>query len=213
MTRGMKGCYVYCTDNETADYFRSRLRGLWPALVETVRPILARASNEPANVLPFRVLPMRDVQPYKNAVPVYPLKIAAGAFSGAQLGDLDTADWAMPDGVPIGPEMFIAQVVGESMNKKIPNGSWCLFRAKPGGTRQGKVVLAQHRDIADPDTGGNFTIKVYSSEKRADAEDGWRHERVVLSPRSTDTSFQPIVVDVQTRGDVQVLAELVAVLV
>jgi DUF2075 family protein len=25
MTRGMKGCFVYCTDPETADYFRSRL--------------------------------------------------------------------------------------------------------------------------------------------------------------------------------------------
>lgn len=27
MTRGMKGCYLYCTDQETADYFRHRLVG------------------------------------------------------------------------------------------------------------------------------------------------------------------------------------------
>lgn len=25
MTRGMKGCYVYCTDAETAEYFRAGL--------------------------------------------------------------------------------------------------------------------------------------------------------------------------------------------
>jgi DUF2075 family protein len=25
MTRGMKGCYVYCTDQETAEYFRAGL--------------------------------------------------------------------------------------------------------------------------------------------------------------------------------------------
>jgi DUF2075 family protein len=25
MTRGMKGCYVYCSDEETAGYFRDRL--------------------------------------------------------------------------------------------------------------------------------------------------------------------------------------------
>lgn len=25
MTRGMKGCYIYCTDNETADYFHARI--------------------------------------------------------------------------------------------------------------------------------------------------------------------------------------------
>lgn len=27
MTRGMKGCYLYCTDQETAQYFESRLAG------------------------------------------------------------------------------------------------------------------------------------------------------------------------------------------
>lgn len=25
MTRGMKGCYVYCADKETAEYLRSRI--------------------------------------------------------------------------------------------------------------------------------------------------------------------------------------------
>jgi DUF2075 family protein len=25
MTRGMKGCYIYCTDSETLDFFRSRI--------------------------------------------------------------------------------------------------------------------------------------------------------------------------------------------
>lgn len=25
MTSGMKGCYVYCSDEETANYFRARL--------------------------------------------------------------------------------------------------------------------------------------------------------------------------------------------
>jgi hypothetical protein len=209
----MKGCYVCCTDDETANYFRSRLRGLIPAILETVRPAPELASNETSSILPFRVLPTREVQRYRNAVPVVSLKIAAGAFADTQIVDLDSAEWATPSGVPIGPGMFIAQVVGESMNKKVPNGSWCLFRQNPGGTRQGKIVLAQHRDITDPDTGGSFTIKVYSSEKRAHAEDGWRHERVVLSPRSSDPSFQSIEVDVETRGDVQILAELVAVLV
>jgi hypothetical protein len=25
MSRGMKGCYIYCTDTETANYFRQQL--------------------------------------------------------------------------------------------------------------------------------------------------------------------------------------------
>jgi hypothetical protein len=48
--------------------------------------------------------------------------------------------------------MFVARVVGESMNRRIPNGAWCLFRVAGAGTRQGKVVLAQHREIEDAET-------------------------------------------------------------
>lgn len=33
MTRGMKGCYVYCSDEETASYFRDRLSPGAPAAV------------------------------------------------------------------------------------------------------------------------------------------------------------------------------------
>ena len=68
---------------------------------------------------------------------------------------------------PLGhrPDCLSHRVVGESMNRRIPNGSWCLFKLAPGGTRQGKVVLVQHRDIDDIDTGGHYTIKVYESEK------------------------------------------------
>ena len=31
MTRGMKGCYVYCTDEETREYFKARLTGVQDA--------------------------------------------------------------------------------------------------------------------------------------------------------------------------------------
>jgi hypothetical protein len=107
--------------------------------------------------------------------------------------------------------MFIAQVIGESMNRRIPSGSWCLFRLNPGGTRNGKVVVAQHRSIDDPDLGGQYTIKVYRSEKTC-AEDGeWRHERVTLHPDSTDPTFQPLVFTGE-HNEVQVIAELVTVL-
>lgn len=36
MTRGMKGCYVYCSDEETARYFRDRLSP--GALAAVVKP-------------------------------------------------------------------------------------------------------------------------------------------------------------------------------
>jgi len=147
-----------------------------------------------------------------NALPVLPLKIAAGTFSSSQSFDIDATEWAAPDGVVIRPDMFIAQVVGESMNKRIPNGAWCVFRANPAGTRQNKVVIAQHRSISDSETGGSFTVKVYSSEKQADGNSGLTNVSITLSPSSTDSSFAPIVVRHDDDAPVTVIAELIAVL-
>jgi DUF2075 family protein len=70
MTRGMKGCYIFCTDPETAEYFRSRLqRGVAEpqatvAKPPRLRPVVLAA---PGNVLPFRRLAKTDVEPFINA--------------------------------------------------------------------------------------------------------------------------------------------------
>ena len=98
------------------------------------------------------------------------------------------------------------------MNKRIPNGAWCLFSLNPGGTRQGKVVLVQHRSIDDPDTGGHYTIKTYQSEKTGSDDGGWQHRRITLRPESTDPSYKPIVFEDDATAELVVIAEMVAVL-
>jgi hypothetical protein len=70
------------------------------------------------------------------------------------------------------------------MNRRIPNGAWCLFRLAPKGSRAGRVVLAQHRDISDPETGGQFTVKLYESTKVSTPDDSWRHGSIVLRQES-----------------------------
>jgi phage repressor protein C with HTH and peptisase S24 domain len=55
--------------------------------------------------------------------------------------------------------MFVAKVVGKSMEPRIPDGSYCVFAAPVQGTRQGKIVLAQLRDQADPEGGERYTLK------------------------------------------------------
>lgn len=40
-------------------------------------------------------------------------------------------------------DMFIAKVVGHSMEPAIPNGSYCIFRIERGGSRNGTVVLGK----------------------------------------------------------------------
>jgi hypothetical protein len=69
------------------------------------------------------------------------------------------------------------------MNKIIPNGATCLFRLNPGGSRNGKIVLVECDDIQDGDSGSRYTVKEYQSLK-VDTEDGWRHQRILLRPRS-----------------------------
>ena len=87
-------------------------------------------------------------------------------MTSAQEQSVEEHDWVeLPDSFRPQPGHFVTRVVGESMNRRIPNGSWCLFKANPGGTRQGKVVIVEHRDIQDPETGTSCTVKVYSSEK------------------------------------------------
>ncbi len=224
MTRGMKGCYVYCTDAPLAAYLRSRLRtGLAVQPTDAAAHMQTRADEKPAAPVaaPARsdVVPLRRVTPAEReagvvAAPVIDLRFAAGAFSDPQALEVDATDWvALPDWVRPQPGLFVAQVVGESMNRRIPNGAWCLFRANPTGTRQGKLVVVQHRSIDDPETGGRYTVKVYSSEKVASEDDGWRHERIVLRPDSDRAGFEPIEMTVEEGGEeLAVVAEMLMTL-
>jgi hypothetical protein len=105
--------------------------------------------------------------------------------------------------------MFVAQVVGRSMEPAIPDGAWCLFRAPVEGTRHGKTVLAQLRDATDPETGQRYTVKRYRSEK-ARAGHSWRHETITLQPVNVD--FEPIVLAGADEGEIQIVAEFLEVL-
>lgn len=203
LSRGMKGCYIWCTDRETNDYFKELLGQLRKedALEEQPEPEEA----------PLQVVPSENVRPYENAVPLVDFKVAAGDFSDMQF--TEDCEWvALPDHLKPADGMFVAQVVGESMNRRIPNGAWCLFQRPPGGTRQGKIVLVQHRDIQDPETGGSFTVKRYVSEKQADPETDWSHLKIELRPDSSDAAFEPIVLESDSAADLRVIGEFKAVI-
>lgn len=214
MTRGMKGCYVYCTDSALAAYLRSRLNGSTfdtEAKSTGHEAITASADS--------KIFPLRRVSPTERAagvpaLPVVDLRFAAGAFSDAQSLEDGASDWvAPPEWIRPQAGMFVAQVIGESMNRRIPNGAWCLFRAAPEGTREGKVVVVQHRHIDDPETGGRFTVKVYSSEKVPIDGGSWRHRRVVLRPDTDQPGYRPIVLELEDgQEELQVVAEWLMVM-
>lgn len=215
MTRGMKGCYVYCTDAALAAYLRARLRDRAAEAAGQAPASDGRAQEEKgANVVPLRRVTPQERAGGVAAVPVVDLRLAAGVFSGFQTAEMDATDWvALPDWIRPQPGLFIAQVIGESMNRRIPNGAWCLFRTRPTGTREGKVVVAQHRRIEDPELGGRYTVKVYSSEKAPSEDGGWAHRRIMLRPDSDQPGFEPIVLDAENEDEgTAVVAELLMVL-
>ena len=117
----------------------------------------------------------------------------------------------LPDSFRLQKGHFVARVVGNSMNKRIPNGSWCLFKENPGGSRNNKVIIVQHKDIQDQDTGTSCTVKLYSSEKSNDG-DAWRHSKIVLKPDSYIDGYMELVFDNESEGELRVIGEFVAVI-
>lgn len=191
MYRGAYGTFVYACDENLSKYLRDMMHPL---------------ETKPGIV----ILPPEKVRPYKNCVPLYNLKAAAGALSEPQ--DARQIDWVeLPDRYTPSPDYFVCQVKGESMNRKIPNGSYCLFRKDLGGSRAGKIVLVQHRDIQDTDNGAGFTVKEYSSKKTIRGDRAFP-EKIILKPLSDDPVFEDIVFTEETAKELKVVGIFVAVL-
>lgn len=113
---------------------------------------------------PFKRVRPEPHEQNTTCIPLFSLKAAAGAFG--QMQSVEPEGWVLPaTSRKLRSGMFVAQVVGRSMEPRIPDGAWCLFAAPVTGARSGRVLLVQHREIDDPETGGNYTVKRYQSEK------------------------------------------------
>jgi len=175
MLRGIKGTYVYVCDKNLREYFAKHIEK------DQTEEIISYLDHE-------------NVIPYQNAVPVYDLNVAAGDFSEIQMVNMRDHKWVkIPPRYKPSTDLFACKVIGESMNKVIPNGSLCLFRQDGGGSRNGKIVLAESTNIQDPDTGSNYTVKEYTSIKNIDG-DQWSHDTIILKPRSYDPYYKDIVI-------------------
>jgi len=142
-------------------------------------------------------------------IPIYDLAVAATAFK--EQPTPKTKGWKpMPEGRHLKDDMFIAQVVGKSMESTIPDGSWCLFRFERGGSRNGLAVLVESRMVSDPETHQSFTIKRYHSEKENLGGGQWMHKKIILSP--DNKNFEDIVLENVSEDDFRVVAEFVCVI-
>lgn len=154
-----------------------------------------------------KLLPPNDPraakEAFKTLLPVYSLKAAAGNFGRGV--SAEPIGWMEVKGYALGKDMFVAQAVGHSMEPKIHDGDYLVFRSQPEGSRQGKIVLVQYRGPADPETGGSYTIKVYSSVKRLEKSEAEFHQQIVLNPLNPE--YEPIHLSPKQEEDLQVVAE------
>ncbi|MEE8526765.1 MAG: RNA-binding domain-containing protein [Thermoanaerobaculia bacterium] len=171
------------------------------------------APEEVAAAEPFIRVEPKPGDRFETCVPLVPLAAAAGAFSDEQVLDVavleQAEEWVEPNvRRSLGPGMFVARVRGRSMEPKIPDGAWCLFKAPVEGKRGGRIVLAAHRGVADSEHGGHYTVKQYRSRKARREDGSWRHEVIELRP--LNPGFETLVLDPE--DDLVVLAEVIEVL-
>jgi hypothetical protein len=118
-----------------------------------------------------------------GAVPIYDLRVAAGAFSEgqtpAELGH------GRVEGAAARRGLFVAQVVGDSMDKVAPKGAWCLWQhlGAPGvaAAAPGEDLVLRRPSGPDPEL-GEFTFKRLTETSRGRA----------LVPVSTNPVHLPI---------------------
>lgn len=194
MYRGIRGAYIYACDKNLREYFKEHI------------PSFKTESK-------LRVLPFADVKPYINSVPLLNIHAAAGGFSDLQIPtEYENFEWVeLPMHIVAREDYFVCQIIGESMNKKIENGSWCLFKRDSGGSREGKIVLVEHYNIQDSDFGAGYTIKSYHSEKNITGE-SWSHKSIILKPLSYDETYKNLVLDENEITELKVIGEFITTL-
>jgi SOS-response transcriptional repressor LexA len=148
------------------------------------------------------------VQPYRTHLPVYTLRAAAGRWGEQMEEAVEPGEWIeAPENLRLTGGMFIAQVVGRSMEPVIPDGSWCVFRAPVVGSRENKRVLVVNRDESE-EGGQRYTVKRYRSHKVRREDGGWEHGWIRFEPLNPDYPAW----EVAPGERVEVLAEFIDVL-
>jgi len=123
------------------------------------------------------------VEPFRTHLPLFSLRAAAGRL-GEEMESAEE-DWVRaPEGLRLSQDLFVAHVVGHSMEPRIPDGSLNLFRLNPVGSRQNKILLIQRFGVLDETA--RYTVKRYTSKKVQTGEDEWRHEQIRLEPLNPD---------------------------
>jgi len=203
LTRGMKGCYVYFTDKETELYFKQLITsGLFKD------DITAMVRRDMKGILALIEHDVDESVKYIEHLPLYSISAACGYFGEGEPAEID--GWIKINAsLRLNRNMFVIRACGKSMEPLIPEESYCIFRAPVVGSRNGKIVLVQHRSVFDSEHGGAYSIKKYSSKKHYDPDDNWQHEQIMLIPINPD--YKSISIPESESESFTVIAEFIGI--
>ncbi len=203
LTRGQKGCYIYCEDKALADYIRQQIENMKPAEVApTITPLI------PEHTSPI-LQDADEEEKYISLFPVYTVRAACGYFGNME--PVSILGWMrVPWNTRKDRNKFIVQAVGHSMEPRIHDGDYCLFERYTGGSREGKIVLAEYQGEVDADYEGAYSIKEYHSTKVYNEFGEWQHESIVLRPKNR--AYNPIEIEAEDADSFRIIGEFVEVI-
>ena len=200
MSRGRKGCLVYCCDPKLSDY----LKRMIPAERDARQVKVGTSSHEQKIIYEF----IEDKLKYVDWLPYYEMRAACGYFGDGE--PVEESGWVKVTGLGrLNRNMFVVRASGHSMEPLIHDGDLCVFKLNPVGSREGKVLLVQHRSVFDEDNAGAYSIKKYSSKKKFDQLGNWEHEKIILIPLNKE--YAEIEIDGNDENEFQVIGELVGI--
>lgn len=200
LTRGQKGCYIYCEDKALAVYIREQIQ-----LMRTQQTALPQVEEDASKLI---LESINEEEKYISFYPVYSIRAACGYFG--HMEPTDHIGWMKVEGTgKRDRNKFIVQAVGHSMEPRINDGDYCLFQRYQGGSREGKIVLAEHHGHADTEYEGSYSIKEYRSSKRYNEYGEWEHESVELRP--LNHAYDPIVLSAYDIEEFCIVGEFVKV--
>lgn len=149
----------------------------------------------------------KEIRPFVTHLPFYSLRAAATKFGELmESGEGVEADrWVRaPENLRLTHGMFVATVVGRSMEPRIPDGSACIFRAPVTGSRIGRLLLIEKSGEAD--FSSRYTVKRYARQGPRD-ESAERESAIRLEPLNREFPAFDLTAD-----EFRVIAEFVQVL-
>lgn len=146
-----------------------------------------------------------SVRQFVTHLPVYALRAAATKFGELMESEDEAESWVRaPEDLRLTEGMFVATVVGRSMEPRIPDGSACIFRAPVTGSRTGRLLLIEKFD--ETDFSNRYTVKRYARRGLRD-ESAERETPIRLEPLNPEFEAFDL-----TSDRFRVIAEFVQVL-